>query len=130
MENILRKGEFSCFKLSFPHIVFHNYTVMNLGLLGYGPNPPPLKKMWAKKCLQWAVMHLVRYEQGRSICWPNCLNPFPNKPWFLRVCRTILSKTLAISLFPTVFSTNLDNFMPFSSNLKCVVCKLFQFRRV
>ena len=38
------------------------------------------------------------------------LNPFPNKPWFLRVCSK--------SLFPTVFSMLLENFLPFSSNLK------------
>ena len=25
---------------------------------------------------------------------PMCINPFPNKPWFLCVCRTSLSKTL------------------------------------
>ena len=49
MENILRKGEFSCFKLSFSHNVFHNYTVMNLRLLGYGPNPPPPEKNVGEK---------------------------------------------------------------------------------
>ena len=53
--------------------------------------------------------------------------PFPNKPWFLRVCGTNLLKTLrekekllvrAISPFHTLFSTVLENFLPFSSNLK------------
>ena len=56
-----------------------------------------------------------------------CFNPFPNKPWFLRVCRTSLWKHCgksrirlyrAISSFPTVFSTLLEKFPPFSSNLK------------
>ena len=37
-------------------------------------------------------------------------NPFPNKPWFLRVCITI-------SPFATVFSTCTENFRLFSSNL-------------
>ena len=41
-------------------------------------------------------------------------NPLPNKPFFLCVCSTSLLKTL----FPTVFSTLLDNFPPISSNLK------------
>ena len=55
-------------------------------------------------------------------------NPFPNKPWFIRVCHTSLLKTLwekekllkkrAISPFPTVFSTLSERSRPFSSNLK------------
>ena len=54
-------------------------------------------------------------------------NPFPNKPWFLRVCSTSLLKTLwekekllvmSNSPFSTVFSTRLDNFLPLSSNLE------------
>ena len=49
MENILRKGEFSCFKLSFSHNVFHNYTVLNLGLLGYPSNPTPPEKNVGQK---------------------------------------------------------------------------------
>ena len=36
----------------------------------------------------------------------------------------------AISPFPTVFSTHLENFLPFSSVLKIVVCSVFQFGRV
>ena len=56
------------------------------------------------------------------------IDPFPNKPWLLRVCSTSLLKTLwgkgeiarneQFLLFPTVFSTLLENFLPFSSNLK------------
>ena len=50
-------------------------------------------------------------------------NPFPNKPLFLHVCSTILMETLskkeellirAISPFPTVFSTQSENFLSFS----------------
>ena len=46
-------------------------------------------------------------------------NPFPKRPWFLRICSTSLLKTLreeekllirAFSPFPTVFSTGLENF--------------------
>ena len=55
-------------------------------------------------------------------------NPFPNKPLLLHVCSTILLKTLLkkgeiardeqFLLFPTVFLTCLESFLPFSSNLK------------
>ena len=53
-------------------------------------------------------------------------NPFPNKPWFLRVCSTSLLKTLRekgeiarneqFLLFPTVFCILLETVLPFSSN--------------
>ena len=54
-------------------------------------------------------------------------NPFPNKPWFLRVCSTSLLKTLREKekllvmsnfSFSQVFSTCLENFLTFSSNSK------------
>ena len=60
------------------------------------------------------------------IVWER-VNPFPSKPRFYPVLSTSLLKTLgekeklleqAISSFPTVFSTDLENFLPFSSNLK------------
>ena len=72
-------------------------------------------------------------------------NPFPNKPWFSRVCTTSLNfensegkGEIALNkqflLFPPVFSTHLENFLPFSSyshlhtppvwkSLKCDVCE-------
>ena len=62
------------------------------------------------------------------------LTPFPNKPWFLRVCSTNLLKTLwekeklliqVITPFLTVFSTLLINFPPFSSNLKLLPANSF-----
>ena len=66
------------------------------------------------------------------------LNPFPNKPWFLRVCSTSLFKTpwedklLVTSNFPFSLSV----FYPFEElsaifiKFVFVVCKLFQFGRV
>ena len=54
-------------------------------------------------------------------------NPFSNKPWFSCAFSTSLLKTLwekekllvmSNSPFPTVFSTLLENFLSFSSNLK------------
>ena len=60
-----------------------------------------------------------------QIAGPWSFNPFLNKPLFLRVCYKSLLKTLwekekslAISPFPTVFSTLFENFQPFSFNLK------------
>ena len=53
-------------------------------------------------------------------------NPFPNKPLSLHVCSISLENTVGTGeivpneqffLFP-VFSTRLENFLPFSSNLK------------
>ena len=44
------------------------------------------------------------------------INPFPNKPWFLRVSSKGLLKTLGkgeIFLFPMVFSTILSNYLQF-----------------
>ena len=54
--------------------------------------------------------------------------PFPKKPWFLHVCSTSLLKNTegrAISPFHTWFSTSLENFMPFLSNLKLFCVKSF-----
>ena len=68
-----------------------------------------------------------------------CINPFPNKPWFLRVCRTSLLKTQLEKeklLITSNFSFSHSVFYPFGelSNIfikfKIVVCKLFQFGRV
>ena len=52
------------------------------------------------------------------------INPFPNKPWFLRVCSMSLENTAGkgeiasdkqFLLFPQCF---LENFLPFSSSSK------------
>ena len=45
----------------------------------------------------------------------HCLNPFPNKPWFLRVCSTGLLKTLREKeklLVTSNFSFSLSVFSP------------------
>ena len=55
------------------------------------------------------------------------VNPFPNKPWFLHVCSTNHFKHCgkkrncllrAISLLLAMFSTSLENLLPFLTNLK------------
>ena len=67
------------------------------------------------------------------------VNSFPNKPWFLRVCSRILSKTLWEKeklLVTSNFSFSHSVFYPFGelsgsfNKLEIVVCKLFQFGRV
>ena len=56
-----------------------------------------------------------------------CVNPFPNKPWFLRVCCVSLLKTLwekeklvvrSNFSFSQYFLAIWRTFLPFSSNLK------------
>ena len=59
------------------------------------------------------------------------VNPFPNKPWFLHVCRIRPENTMGkgeIAPFPIVFSTLLDNLPPFSSNLKLSSANSFSLK--
>ena len=68
------------------------------------------------------------------------LNPFPNKPWFLRVCNTSLLKTLwgkrEKLLITSDFSFFHSVFYPFEElssifiEFQIVVWKLFQFENV
>ena len=64
------------------------------------------------------------------------INPFPNKPWFLRVCRTSLLKTLWEKeklLVTSNFCFSHSVFYPFLKlftifiKFEIVVCKVFQF---
>ena len=65
------------------------------------------------------------------------VNPFRNKPLFLRACSKRLLKTLlekeklqrAISPFPTLFSTRLDTFLPSSSNWKLSAANSFSLEK-
>ena len=67
------------------------------------------------------------------------VNPFPNKPWFLRVCSTSLLKTLWEKeklLVTSNFSFSHSVFYPFEEvsaifiKFVIVVCKVFQFGQV
>ena len=65
------------------------------------------------------------------------LNPFPNKPLFLRVCSTNLLKTMwEKEKFLVNFSFSHSVFYPFGElsvifiKFEIVVCQLFQFGRV
>ena len=66
-------------------------------------------------------------------------NPFPNKPWFLRVCSTSLLKTLLEKeklLVMGNFSFSHSVFNPFEElssifiKFEIVVCKVFEFGSV
>ena len=67
------------------------------------------------------------------------VNPFQNKPWFLRVCSTSLLKTLwekekllivsNFSFFHRVFYL-FDELSALFIKCEIVVCKPFQFERV
>ena len=62
-------------------------------------------------------------------------NSFQNKPLFLHVCNALRGKRRicswrAISPFPTVFSTLLENFSPFSSILKLSSANFFRSEKV
>ena len=66
-------------------------------------------------------------------------NPFPNKPWFLRVCRTSVLKTLCEKeklLVTSNFSFSHSVFYSFGKlsaiyvKFEIVVCNFFQFGRV
>ena len=68
-----------------------------------------------------------------------CFNPFPNKPWFLRVCSTSFSKTLWEKeklLITSNFSFSHSVFYPYkelsvlSIQSEIFVCKLLQFGRL
>ena len=73
------------------------------------------------------------------IPWIFGINPFPNKPWFLRVCSTSLLKTLWENeklLVMSNFSFSHIVFYPFRElsiiliEFEIVVCKPLQFGSV
>ena len=77
------------------------------------------------------------FEFGLVSKW--CINPFPNKPWFLRVCIKSLLKTLWEKeklLVTSNFSFSHSVFYPFGElsamfiKFNAFVCRLFQFGRV
>ena len=99
-------------------------------------------KMKLIYCSAWLdLFDFFRYLsfQAQPI-FPVCiLNPFPNKPWFLRICSTSLLKALREKeklLVTSNFSFSHSVFYPFGEfsasfiQFEIVVCKLFQFERV
>ena len=84
------------------------------------------------------------YKTMTSPYWKNLqktiqINPFPNKPWFLRVCGLSLLNTLWEKeklLITSNFSFSHSVFYKFWDlsailiKFEIVICKLFQFGRV
>ena len=97
---------------------------------------------WEREC---TVQVGKIYSEGCSVCsfekkekCTSTLNPFPNKPWFSRVCCTSLLKTLWEKeklLVTSNFSFSHSVFYPFTElyatyiNFEIVVCNLFEFGR-
>ena len=108
-----------------PHNVSYIFKAKNMQGLSY-------TEIIVCKCFQFG--HGDTFFVSRK-----CFNPFPNKPWFLRVCSTSLLKTLWENeklLVTSVFSFSHSVFYPFGElsaifiKFEIVVCKLFQFGRV
>ena len=124
-ENIVRIGEktgkqhfllFPQYFLSFPQNKFHFFDLIYFVIC---------------KCFQiWSGLNLVVWYR---------VNPFPYKPWFVRVCSKMSLKTLWEKdkmLLTSNFSFFHSVFYPFVElsfifiKVKIIVCKLFQFGRV
>ena len=93
-----------------------------------------------KKCL-CIQRRFIFSGKGAKTIWEITTQavPFPNKPWFLRVCSTSPLKTLWEKeklLVKSNFSFSRSVFYPFGElsaiflKFEIVVCKLFQFGRV
>ena len=106
---------------------------MNGGYFHYTNVNKFLKNLLLWNC--WSDFEIISWKCSLS----DPFNPFPNKPWFLRVCSICLLKTLREKeklLVTSNFSFSHSVFYPFGKlsiifiKLKIVVCKLFQFERV
>ena len=84
------------------------------------------------ECVKTLSANNVQFDL-RSFAFP--FNPFPNKPWFLRVYSASLLKTLRekekllITFSHSVFYS-VQELSAIFVRFKIVVCKLFQFGRV
>ena len=92
---------------------------------------------FAKNLMHFHYSYFIIIFSRSSVS--NLFNPFPNKPWFLYVCRTGLSKTLREKeklLVTSNFSFSHSVFYQFRElsaifiKFRIVVCRLFQFGRV
>ena len=97
-----------------------------------------IMKYWLKLLDTDNVILQTVYEDAKNRLHEG-FNPFPNKPWFLRVCNTSLLKTLREKeklLVTSNFFFSHSVFYPFGNisailiKVKIVVCKFFQFGRV
>ena len=89
----------------------------------------------------WFISKSIFLSTDAQKRWHSLISfdPFPNKPWFLRVCSTSLLKTLRetekllvtsnFSFSHSVFYVFGELFAIFNKS-EVVVCELFQFGRV
>ena len=99
--------------------------------------------VWITLChfhqnLNCRLQTLSVWKSLKFVVWER-VNPFPNQPWFLRVCSTNILKTLREKeklIVTSNFSFSHNVFYPFEElsatfiRSKIVVFKLFQFGRV
>ena len=125
-------------KMKFLHFLFH-YCLNNLShLMVTNTVFCKIKRLFScnleLNCGQ--SRSEIRLHRIRGAAWlsGSVVNPFPNKPWFLRVCNTSLLKTLWEKeklLVTSNFSFSHRVFYPFAERfailikLNIVFCKLF-----
>ena len=124
-ENLVRKAENGGNQhfLLFPHFFFYQRKKLHhLGAI-----------------LNLIARNVFNLEQSKLLSPDNIAIPFPNKPWFLRVCNISLLKTLWEKeklLVTSNFSFSHSVFYSFGEltaiviTFEIVVCKLFEFGRV
>ena len=122
-----------------PHSFFFKYLLLQgLKIQDFVTLLPP--------CVRWLLTKIFGKGENAGIELFSfshnvfyCINPFPNKPWFLRVCSISLLKTLWEKeklLVTSNFSFSHRVFYPFGElsailiTFEIVICKLFEFGRV
>ena len=119
--------------------VFYNTEIIVGKEVGY-QQISPFPTMFSRGFFLSIVRESVNLLYG-VVVFPTYFlnNPFPNKPWFSRVCSTSLLKPLREKeklLVTSNFSFSHSIFYTFEElsaifiKFKIVVCKLFQFGRV
>ena len=97
------------------------------------------KTLWKKVKLLRMSDFMFSHNVFYAICILESFNPFPNKPWFLRVCSASLLKTQWEKeklLVTSNFSFSHSVFYPYGElsaifiEFEIVICEFFQFRKV
>ena len=122
------------YRISSP--IFQNFqTPVNLEETGYKEISHIHVECEGKSRGVTCTLNFVQ-APGHITSKPCLINPFPNKPWFSRVCRIGLLKTLWEKeklLVASNFSFSHSVFSPFGElsaifiTFEIVVCKLFEF---
>ena len=98
-----------------------------------------LKTLWKRTNCTLQFFKTYSKLLSYDFIWKNVFNPFPNKPWFLRVCSISLLKTLWEKdklLVTSNLSFSHSVFYPFEKlfvifiKFEIVVCGPFEFGKV